>query len=240
MNKYGLARDIPDAVKRQVRQACGFGCVLCGASIIEYEHVDPPFAEAKAHDPQRITLLCPRCHAKLTRNFMSKETVKAAMGNPFCKKTGYASELLDIGKVHPAIVFAGVTLMNCPIPVAVGGAPLFAIREAEEAGAPFRLSANFANSQGQPSLQIVDNEWRVYGTSWDVEAVGGAITIRDEPGHVSLRLVANPPDGIVVDQLDMFLGGFRFLGSPGQLVVESPGGGRNTFVSCLADHCAVG
>lgn len=184
--------------------------------------------------------MCPGCHAKVTREFLSKDTVKGAMANPFCKKAGYASEVLDIGKVHPKIVFAGVTLTNCAIPVAVRGAPLFAIREAEEAGAPFRLSANFSNSQGQASLQIFDNEWRVFSSNWDVEAVGGAITIRDKPGHVSLRLLANPPDGVVVEQLDMCLGGFRFLGSPGQLVVESPGGGRNTFVSCLADHCAVG
>ena len=71
-NKYDLNRDIPNLVKRQVRQSCGFGCVICGASIIDYEHVDPIFAEAKEHDPEKITLLCPQHHAKVTRGFLSK------------------------------------------------------------------------------------------------------------------------------------------------------------------------
>jgi len=240
VNEYGLSRDIPEAVKRQVRRACGFGCVVCGGSIIEYEHVDPEFREAQTHDPERIALLCPRCHAKVTRAFLSRGTVKGAMAEPFCKKAGYASEFLDIGKTHPKVVFAGLTLANCSIPVQVKGVPLFEIKEAEELGAPFRLSATFSNSRGEPSLEIVDNEWRVYGTNWDAEAVGGAITIRDDPGHVSLRLVANPPDGVTIEQLDMYLAGFRFLGSAGELTVQMPGGGRGTFTRCLANNCRVG
>jgi hypothetical protein len=223
-NQYGLPRNIPDPVKRQVRQACGFGCVVCAGSIVEYEHVDPAFVDAKAHDPRSIALLCPGCHAKVTRNFLSKDTVKDAMRDPFCKKAGYASELLDVGKTHPKVVFAGLTLTNCQIPIAVRGIPLFLIQEAEATGAPFRLSAHFSNSRGQPSLEIVDNEWRVYGTNWDAEAVGGAIIIRDGPRHVSLRLVASPPDGVIVEELDMHLAGFHFLGSPETLTVHMPGG----------------
>ncbi len=52
-NKYGLSRDIPPSVKLQVRRACSFGCVICGASIT-YEHIDPPFTEAHEHDPEKI------------------------------------------------------------------------------------------------------------------------------------------------------------------------------------------
>jgi len=240
VNQYGLPRDIPDPVKQQVRRRCGFGCVLCGGSIIEYEHVNPPFSEAKVHDPLRIALLCPGCHAKVTRKFLSKDTVKGAMSDPFCKTAGYASDFLDIGKAHPKVGFAGVTLTNCQIPIQVKGVPLFEIKEAEEPRAPFRLSATFSNSRGQPSLEIVDNEWRVYGTNWDAEAIGGAITIRDNPSHVSLRLVANPPDGGTIEQLDMSLPGFLFLGSPGQLTVQIPGGGSGTFRRCLMDNCRIG
>ena len=239
-NKYGLSRHIPSDVKLQVRQHCGFGCVICGASIVEYEHVDPPFALAKEHDPEKIALLCPRCHSKVTRHFLSKQTVKHAMNDPFPKRVGYANEMFDIGRTHPKIGFAGLTLTNCQIPIQVRGMPLFEIKEAEEAGGPFRLSASFHNSQGRLSLQIVDNEWRGNERNWDVEAVGGAIIIRDAPGHVSLKLVAAPPDGIIIEKLDMYLLGSRILGSPDELVLESPSGDRSTFTKCLADHCRVG
>jgi hypothetical protein len=239
-NKYGLSRYIPPNVKREVRKRCGFGCVVCGVSIIEYEHIDPPFAEAKEHDPDKIALLCPQHHSKVTRQFLSKQTVKKALEDPFCKKSGYANEMFDIGQTHPKIIFAGQTLTNCQIPIEVKGMPLFEIKEPEEIGGPFRLSGCFYNSCGQLSLQIIDNEWRTYETNWDVEATGGKIIIRDAPQHISLKMVTTPPDGVIVEELDMYLEGYRFLGSPDKLAVTFQSGGWNTLTGCIADHCRVG
>lgn len=157
-----------------------------------------------------------------------------------CRKKGYASEFFDIGRTNPKLVFGGLTITNCPIPIEIRGVPLFQIKEAEESGGPFRLSGNFHNSRGELSLQIVENEWRPMSSNWDVEAAGGVVTIRDNPRHISLRLRAVPPDGLVVEQLDMYLGGYRILGNPTEFIVEFPGGGRNTFTGCIVDHCSVG
>ncbi len=234
-NHFGLPRDIPDPVKRQVRQVCGFGCVICGASIIQYEHVDPPFAEARVHDPTRIALLCPQHHAKVTTGFLSKEAVRQAMRDPYAKRAGYASEFLELGKQHPKIVFAGVTLTRCQIPIIARGVPLFMVQEAKEARAPFRLTANFFDSRGQPSLQVIENEWRVSVGNWDVETTGGRIVVRDAPGHISLRLHAGTPDALIVEQLDMFLADMHFIGSPTQLRYEYASGGGGTLTNCLVD-----
>lgn len=143
-------------------------------------------------------------------------------------------------KTHPTIVFGGVTLSNCMIPIQVKGIALFEVAAAEEIKGPFRLSANFHNSKGQVSLEIIDNEWRAHEANWDVEAVGGTITVRDAPGHVSLQLAAAPPDGIIVERLDMKLAGVRFVGSPGELMIIKQNGSRMTMTRCLADHCVVG
>jgi len=192
-NKYGLSRDIPSGIKRAVRQACGYGCVICGAAIIDYEHVDPEYHEAREHNPNAIALLCPTHHAQCTRGFLSKDSVKQAMLSPVCKKHGYASEFFDIGRSHPKLVFAGMTFINTRIPVEVKGVPLIKTEQDEELGGPFRLSGNFYNSQGQPSLEILENEWRVISSNWDVEVAGGVITIRDTTGHISLaHLLASP------------------------------------------------
>jgi hypothetical protein len=75
-NRFGLSRDIPRGIKREVRRRSGFGCVICGCAIFEYEHVDPPFSEAKQHDPSGITLLCGQCHSYVTRGVWSKDKVQ--------------------------------------------------------------------------------------------------------------------------------------------------------------------
>ena len=98
MNKYGLSRAIPAQIKREVRQRCGFGCVVCGAGIIQYEHVEPEFHEAESHDADKIALLCPQCHAKVTTRIWSKDKIKQAMRNPICKKKGFTKEAFDLGE----------------------------------------------------------------------------------------------------------------------------------------------
>lgn len=239
-NRHGLSRDIPEPVKRSVRQACGFGCVICGSSIVEYEHVEPEFPDAQAHDPAGIALICPQCHSKVTTGLWSKAKVKTAMLAPRCKQTGFANEAFDIGVGHPSIAFGGLTLKNCEIPVQVRDLPLFQIKGPEEPGAPFRLTAHFFNASGQPSLLIRDNEWFALSSNWDVEVSGGAITIRDAPGHISLRLVAEPPHDLVIERLDMRVYGLHFTGNADELAVAFPGGGVSVFTSCLADNCRVG
>jgi hypothetical protein len=239
-NRHGLSRDIPDPVRRAVRQRCGYGCVVCGAAIVEYEHIEPVFAHARRHDPEAIALLCPQCHAKVTRRFMAKSTVMEAMMAPAAKARGFSSEVFDLGRAQLTIVFAGTTIENTPIPITVRGVPLLSIMPGEEDGAPFRLSGHFQNSKGTRSLRIVENEWQPLSVNWDVEAVGGTITIRDSPGHVSLQLRAEPPSSLLVDKLDMYHSGLHFLGDSRTLEVTTPQGGKTVLSGCIASNCAVG
>jgi len=40
-NKFGLSRTIPEAIKSQIRRDDGYGCVVCGNALYQYEHIDP-------------------------------------------------------------------------------------------------------------------------------------------------------------------------------------------------------
>jgi hypothetical protein len=174
-------------VKREIRKRCGFGCVVCGNSIYDYEHVDPPFAEATTHDPSRMALLCPTHHRLVTSRIWSKEKVEQAMLAPAALGRGFASSCFDFeAEHHPTVVFGGATLSRCRVPVAVRGEPLFRIDAPEEPKAPFRLTAHFFNSRGERSLDIVENEWQALTSNWDVEVAGPLITIRDEHRKISL------------------------------------------------------
>ena len=239
-NQFGLPRRIPEEVKRAVRQRCGYGCVLCGSSIVEYEHVRPEFSKARAHDPNGIVLLCPTCHAKKTRNFLSTRRVLEALESPAAKQQGFAFSDLEDHSSHPYVVLAGLTLKNCRTPIEVRGLPLIRVEDAEAARAPYQLSASFFDQQGRPSLFIRRNEWQVSSESWDVEAVGGKVTVRTGPGQVALHLVFDPGQGVVVERIRMYCAGYLFEGDAGGLDVISPGGGRMTFTNCLADNCNVG
>jgi len=239
-NRHNLSREIPDPVKRRVRQRCGFGCVMCASAIVDYEHFDPEYVDAQAHDPNRITLLCPSCHAKKTRGFMSADRVKKANQSPAALKNRYAYSETEGTKLRPFIKFAGLTLKNCQIPILLKGYPVLQIEDAEEEGGPYLLSANFFDRTGRPSLTIVRNEWKVLTESWDVEASGGTVTVRAGPGEIALRLAFCPGEGLVVERLEMFCAGFRISGNADVLQIYPPHGGCFQFTKSIVDGGLVG
>jgi len=238
-NKHGLSRAVPSEVKRTIRQQCGFGCVICGSGIIQYEHVEPEFHDATEHDPDCMTILCPQCHAKITTGFWSKEKVLEAMKSPLCKTKGFSKEVFDLGNAHPILQFCGVLLYNCSIPILVHGTPLFQIEKPEEDGSPFLLSGFFSDSKGNVSLKIVSNEWQASSNNWDVEVSGSAITIREAKGDIHLKLVVEPPHKIIVERLNMFLDGMTFQANGNELRVIDSQGNTMNLTSKISD-CDIG
>lgn len=63
-NQYGLSKHRPSSVEEEIRQRCGFGCVICGLCFYDYEHFNPDFKDARIHDPRGMTLLCMQCNQK--------------------------------------------------------------------------------------------------------------------------------------------------------------------------------
>jgi HNH endonuclease len=69
-------------IKRAVRQRCGFGCVICGNPIYEYEHM-VPYAQVREHTLDNITLLCDGHHRIKTGGLLPLEVVERANADPF-------------------------------------------------------------------------------------------------------------------------------------------------------------
>ena len=237
---YGLPRTIPADVKRKVRQACGFGCVICGLGLVQYEHVDPEYHLAREHDPEKMALLCPGCHAKITTKQWSKARVKLAMKSPKCKQVGYANDFFDFCAGHPHFQLGGLKMVECDIPIQFKEYPLFSISSPEFEGESFRLSGHFTDANGVVTLVIKDNEWMAASDSWDVEVVGPRITIREKFRKVHLVLRADPPYGLIVEKVDMLLGGYRFFADGDDLEIQMPNGSSFNFSSCYSGNCKVG
>lgn len=230
-NKHGLSRTIPDPIKRQVRQECGFGCVCCGMAISQYEHIDPEYNEATEHDPNKIALLCASCHDKVTRGIWSKDKVKADRANPITFARGFSKDAFDIG--DPFILQIGSSIFHNvrTIVRTREGQEWLTIEPPEEPGAPCRLSGKFYDVDGNLLLHIDQNEWICPSTVWDLEVEGPRLCIRQGHRDIVLLLVAEPPHGLKVERLKMNSKGFG-VEIDGDTLTLVNGGMRMSFTGC--------
>jgi hypothetical protein len=82
-------RDIPEPIKRQLRQEAGFGCCVCGHPFIEYHHI-VPFVVTNAHGPRDMMVLCPIHHHQCTVGALSVDDQRQAKAFPFNTARGFA------------------------------------------------------------------------------------------------------------------------------------------------------
>lgn len=78
---------IPADMEREVRQRCGFGCILCGCPIYQIHHMTP-WSETRKHDAQDMTLLCAKHHEEENKKLISKTRVRKANANPVNRRRG--------------------------------------------------------------------------------------------------------------------------------------------------------
>ena len=233
VNKYGLTRDIPAEVKREVRRECGFGCVICGLAIVQYHHFDPPFQEARTHNSAGIVLLCGGCHQK-SDGFWSASKVATARRNPITFKNGYARDAFDLRS--PFVLRIGSSSFEnvSTIVRTHEGERWFVIEEPEAEGAPVRLSVVFFDKNGHLSLEIQENEWRCFSGQWDTEVEGRTIIVRRGPRDLALELVAEPPHGINLTRLAMQQGALGIYVERNGRLTLMRAGGITTFEESFA------
>jgi len=210
-NKHGLDRNIPESIRRQVRQQCGFGCVICGLAITQYEHIDPPFSEAITHDPERIALLCGSCHDRVTRGFLSKNKVLEARRRPITFVRGVSRDAFDFKS--PFELKVGSNSFNdirCIVRKR-NGEEWFSFEPPEDPKAPPRLSAKFFGRTGKIELEIRQNEWFCATGVWDLQVSGSSFVVRTERDKVMLQVEARPPHGLELQYLDMAFQGTGIL-----------------------------
>lgn len=230
---------IPGPVKRVVRQRCGFGCVICGLPLYEYDHL-APFAEVEEHDPKNLVLLCDRHHREKTSGLLTAEQVATANQTPRNLETGESHPFgmhyegmegeLEIGGNH----FVSAHLSD--------GSPLIAVMvdDTPIVGFSFEdgrllLMVQLFNEANELLLQIAESEL-VYSTSpWDVEFVGRRLTVRHDPGDIFVSMILEPPTRVVVDRGRLWRNGVELQISPSALQV-----GGMTMSDCGMTGCDIG
>ena len=229
VNRYGLSRQIPAPIKREIRQRSGFGCVVCGSIVYTCHHFDPPFTDARRHDPKGITLLCGDCHTRATKGLLSDNSIRRAAGTPKCLECGFSHFPLDVGERFPVVHFGNSILVGNPTIIRAFGERLFGIDRPEKGGAPFRINAMFYDQEGHEACRIVENEWQGLTSNWDTTCIGNEVVVRRAHGEIALRIHPNPPNELVVDRLDMFYRGFRVVIEAGGRTITYLPDGRMWF-----------
>src|SRR5450759_3186045 len=118
-------------MQREIRQRCGFGCVICGLPLYDYEHLKG-WANVKEHVAADITLLCDRHHREKTGGMLPLEEVVRANADPYNLRTGVSApyDLHYSGETCEAVV-GGNTFTTTDrgygtimIPVSIDGIPV--------------------------------------------------------------------------------------------------------------------
>lgn len=240
LNRFGLSRYMPSSVKKEVRRKNGFGCVICGKAIFEYEHISPPFKDAEKHDVEGITLLCPEHHAKKTRGHLSVATIMKHMENPRAKQNGFSHEAFDIGIEFPEIVIGDFSGTQVTSIIAMNGHRLISISPPEQLGQPFILNAHICDQAGVPILEIVDNEWRTSSENWDVEVTGSRLSIRSAYRSIAIVLRVDPPNRLVFERLQLTHKGASIYADEIGLVVTLPNGYQMKMQGSYCHGCDIG
>lgn len=236
-NVHGLSRNVPAEVKRQIRQRCGFGCVICGFVFFEYEHFNPDFCDAHEHNPEGMTLLCSQCNQKRRRGWLSAETVAKANENPKCLSQGFANEMFDFHSEPLKIILGGLEFYDCKYLIVINNTPVIFIEPPSEEGSPFLLNAIFHGSDGKELMKIVKNELIVKTGQWDVDCEGTKITIRRGLGDIALSLRLQPPGGIHIEKLDMIFEGVHLKAEKNFFKWSLDGMSWETWDDCSVSHC---
>jgi len=224
-NRHGLSRDIPDPIKREVRQACGFDCVVCGCMVgYQYAHFNPPWPDAEEHNPDQIALLCGRHHPPFDSGEYASATLAEKRRSPCCRQGGhphrdfiYSGEKLVVCLGESTFVYPRsiLRILGREIPVA---------EPPEEAPGPVRLTGTFYDRDGGLLFEIRRNEWFGSAEAWDIEVEGRTATIRRAPGEIALKLVVGEGREFCVERLDMYCAGVRVCAGRDGVRLGSPGG----------------
>jgi len=196
------SRNIPLPIQREVRQRCGFGCVICGLPLYHYDHMKgwPTVHEHVATD---ITLLCDKHHREATSGLLPREKVAEANKSPYNLKEGKSKPYtlhfegdsceIEIGSNRFNTKAVGYATES--IPLIVDGIPLigFVLENGH-----LLLNLNLFDQFNGIILRIVNNCLFYSVSPWDIQLVGRVLTIREKARKFLIKIKFDPPNKIKI------------------------------------------
>ncbi|MCL6235765.1 cell division protein [Acinetobacter sp. ANC 5579] len=232
------SRNIPLPIQREVRQRCGFGCVICGMPLYEYEHMEE-WALVKRHIADEITLLCDQHHREKTSGLLPKEQVRKANEKPFNLQEGISKPYLLHFSGEEAIVEIGGNIFSCKdqgygtamVPISVDGTPLIGLILAD---GHFLLNLVIFNEYNTPILHIKNNQLIFKPLAWDIQLVGTTLTLRENHRKILIEIEFCPPNKVIFKRGRFLRNGIEILVRPTNILITN----NSTIIkNCTAVNC---
>lgn len=184
---------IPESIKREVRKRCGFGCIICGDPIIEYEHIKE-YSKEKIHREENLTLLCSNHHSQVTRGIISKKIVKQYNEKPFNKTQDFTKKLDlflandDISFIISTVAFRKDDFVDGSefVVLEISGRKVIYF---EKENGMLLFNCIFFKRNGSPIFIVHKNELVFSTNNWDVTIIGKKLIIREGIRKVILEII---------------------------------------------------
>ncbi|PTT66830.1 hypothetical protein [Arthrobacter sp. HMWF013] len=199
---------IPAGIKRDLRQRCGFGCVLCGSPVFDYEHIDG--YGVTGHDPAAMTLLCTMHHREKSAGRLPVSMVRRADADPHNRSR-------SLGAKHDLFFEGNTFTVNMGSTTFTKSKSSVAARAIEIDG---EAVVGFSFSEGRILLDITirdqDNvplvvvrkgQLRHAVHAWDVVFEGTKLSVRRGPRDIALEIKLSPPAGISIERAEIWCRG---------------------------------
>lgn len=175
--------DVPEPIKRIVRQEAGFGCCKCGFPIYQYHHIIP-----KSEDPEEIMLLCPICHHEATVGAMKEKEQRFHKLSPFNIKRGYVDGKLKINEQLPVLGIGSNQFVGEGDFILVDNKSLLSL---EADGGRLEVTVELYDPEDHLVALIDNNEW-ISGDPlpWDLESSFQYLKIRHKLRKIALEIDA--------------------------------------------------
>lgn len=179
--------DVPNEVKRQLRQEAGFGCCHCGHPFIQYHHI-VPWAEDQHFRPADMMVLCGQCHPLCTVGAIPQSVQRVWKARSKNIVDNLVRGTLFVNTRELAVNLAGGKAIETPNLLSLSGITVLSAKRDEEDGR-ILISASIHDRCGTSVAVLNDNEWSMNpGLVWDFESYPLHSTIRLAPRDIAFAV----------------------------------------------------
>jgi hypothetical protein len=224
-------RNIPLPLQREVRQRCGFGCVICGLPLYEYEHMEG-WATVQRHVASELTLLCDKHHREKTSGLLPIADVRAANADPHNLRNGVSKPYDLHFKGDVADIRIGGNRFTCQYggygtamaPLLVDGIPLVGAVLGDD---HLFLNLVVFDEFNNEILHIKNNQLLYKPDPWDIQLVGTTLIVREAQRKILIEIVFYPPNRIDILRGRFLCNGVEVLVRPEHILLTN----NNAFIS---------